>query len=143
MAFCVMLLLPAAACVADTRDFARLRDGWRSSYAYLLDRDGVVVQGQRLDFQALRLSWVRLEDVSPAFLRALVAIEDQRFETHHGIDWRALIAALWQNLTSDRRRGASTLTMQTRESARRSACGARRTARCVRQMGADARGATP
>ena len=112
MAFCVMLLLPAAACVADTRDFARLRDGWRSSYAYLLDRDGVVVQGQRLDFQALRLSWVRLEDVSPAFLRALVAIEDQRFETHHGIDWRALIAALWQNLTSDRRRGASTLTMQ-------------------------------
>ena len=72
----------------------------------------MVLQGQRLDFHGLRLPWVSLDEVSPAFIHALLVIEDQRFAQHHGVDWRAVLAALWQNLGSERRRGASTLSMQ-------------------------------
>ncbi len=110
------LLILLAGCVLApalrAQDFAAVRDGWQPSYAYLLARDGAVLQGQRVDFQGLRLPWVAVDDVSPAFLRALIAIEDKRFEQHHGVDWRALAAALWQNVISARRRGASTLSMQ-------------------------------
>src|SRR5262249_52745869 len=33
--------------------------------------------------------WVRLDHVSPAFLDAVVAVEDQRFWEHHGVDAQA------------------------------------------------------
>ena len=94
------------------QDFAAVRDAWQPSYAYLLARDGALLQGQRVDFQGLRLPWVAVDDVSPAFVQALLAIEDHRFEQHHGVDWHALAAAMGQNLISKRRRGASTLSMQ-------------------------------
>lgn len=110
---CALLLVLCALVPAlHAQQFNTVRDAWQPSYAYLLARDGEVLQGQRMDFHGLRLPWVALHDVSPAFLQALVTIEDQRFEQHHGVDWRALLAALWQNLHSTRRRGASTLSMQ-------------------------------
>ena len=98
--------------VVSAHEFSTVRAAWQPSYAYLLARDGVVLQGQRLDFHGLRLPWVAVENVSPAFLHALLAIEDQRFEQHQGVDWRALVAALGQNLFNSQRRGASTLSMQ-------------------------------
>ena len=105
-------LLCVLSLAADARSFAEVRAAWQPSYAYLLARDGTVLQGQRLDFHGLRLPWVALEDISPAFITALLAVEDRRFKQHHGVDWRALLAAAWQNLGSERRRGASTLSMQ-------------------------------
>jgi penicillin-binding protein 1C len=52
-------------------------------------------------------------DINPHLLDAVVAVEDARFFDHAGVDWRAGVAAAWQNVTSFRiRRGASTLTMQ-------------------------------
>ena len=108
----LLLILLALGPALQAQEFATVRDGWQPSYAYLLARDGEVLQGQRVDFHGLRLPWVTIDKVSPAFLQALVAIEDQRFEQHHGVDWRALLAAVWQNLSSARRRGASTISMQ-------------------------------
>ncbi len=105
-------LLAALTSPVGARSLAEVRAAWQPSYAYLLARDGTVLQAQRLDFHGLRLPWVSLDEVSPAFIHALLAIEDQRFEQHHGVDWRAVLAALWQNLGSERRRGASTLSMQ-------------------------------
>ena len=107
-----LLVLWVLAPTLQAQQFTALRDSWQPSYAYLLARDGEVLQGQRVDFHGLRLPWVTLAKVSPAFLHALVVIEDQRFEQHHGVDWRALLAALWQNVRSARRRGASTISMQ-------------------------------
>lgn len=106
------VLLAALTNQVSARTLAEVRAAWQPSYAYLLARDGTVLQGQRLDFKGLRLPWVSLDEVSPAFIEALIAIEDQRFAQHHGVDWRAVLAALWQNLGSERRRGASTLSMQ-------------------------------
>jgi penicillin-binding protein 1C len=52
-------------------------------------------------------------EINPHLLDAVVAVEDARFFEHGGVDWRAGLAAAWQNVASLRiRRGASTLTMQ-------------------------------
>src|SRR5678816_1938929 len=64
-------------------DFAAVRAEWTPSYAYLLDRDGEVVEANRVDFQGLRASWVRVDDVSPALRASVIAVEDRRFESHH------------------------------------------------------------
>jgi monofunctional biosynthetic peptidoglycan transglycosylase len=58
--------------------------------------------------------WVRLDAVSPALLRAVIAAEDARFFTHHGIDLEAVEQARDDNLRHPERhpRGASTITMQ-------------------------------
>ena len=106
----------AVAAIADaspsTPAFDGVRGEWRSSYGLLLDRDGVVLEADRLDFDGLRGHWVTLDDVSPALQSAIVSIEDQRFYEHGGVDWRALAAAAWQMLRGGGRRGASTITMQ-------------------------------
>jgi penicillin-binding protein 1A len=56
---------------------------------------------------------VTLDQVSPYFLKALVAREDTRFYRHHGIDHRGLVRAWLRNFREKRTvQGASTLTMQ-------------------------------
>lgn len=57
---------------------------------------------------------VRLTEVSPRVVEATLAIEDQRFRTHSGVDGWAVLRAAWSNLRQRRIvSGASTLTMQT------------------------------
>jgi penicillin-binding protein 1C len=55
-----------------------------------------------------------LHDI-PVFLQhAFMLAEDKRFYAHTGVDWRARVNALWQNLVAGRVvRGASTITEQT------------------------------
>jgi penicillin-binding protein 1A len=56
---------------------------------------------------------VGLRDMSPNLRRAIVAVEDQRFAEHHGIDVTRVIAAAWVNFRSGRRsQGGSTITQQ-------------------------------
>ena len=54
--------------------------------------------------------YVPLHDI-PLFLQhAFVLSEDQRFYAHHGVDWKARMHALWQNLKAfGKIRGASTI----------------------------------
>jgi len=54
------------------------------------------------------------EQVSPHLAMAIVAVEDGRFYSHHGVDWwSAASAIVHQSLhPTSRRRGASTITMQ-------------------------------
>lgn len=58
--------------------------------------------------------WLRLDAISPALVRAVVAAEDARFFTHHGIDLDAARRARTYNARhlGRRLRGASTITMQ-------------------------------
>ncbi|EIZ80185.1 penicillin-binding protein 1A [Novosphingobium sp. Rr 2-17] len=44
--------------------------------------------------------------------QAFIAIEDRRFYTHWGIDYRGIARAMWVNLTSDKVQGGSTITQQ-------------------------------
>jgi penicillin-binding protein 1C len=56
---------------------------------------------------------VRLPDVSPWLAPATIAVEDRRFRSHAGVDPRAVLRAVGQNVRSLRVvSGASTLTMQ-------------------------------
>jgi monofunctional biosynthetic peptidoglycan transglycosylase len=59
-------------------------------------------------------TWVDLDAVSPGLVRAVIAAEDERFLTHHGLDLDAIWRAREWNARHPRRipRGASTITMQ-------------------------------
>ena len=55
---------------------------------------------------------VKVADLPPHVVNALLAIEDRRFYSHWGIDPRGLARAFWSNLTSNRTQGGSTITQQ-------------------------------
>jgi len=55
--------------------------------------------------------WVKLADISPTALQALIATEDRRFYEHRGLDVTRTIAAAWHTLGGDRE-GGSTITQQ-------------------------------
>ncbi|MGQ5521762.1 penicillin-binding protein 1C [Chitinimonas sp. PSY-7] len=99
-----------AACSAPPNP-AAVRTGWRSSEALLLDRHGVALQSTRVDKQQRRLAWVKLTNLSPTLLPAILAAEDRRFYDHGGVDWRAMASAAFDSASGDVR-GASTLSMQ-------------------------------
>ena len=92
--------------------FDDVRRAHRSSEVLVLSREGEVLQRMRQDASVRRGPWVPLPEISPALRTALVLSEDKRFYEHSGVDWRAVSAAAWGNLWSQRTRGASTITMQ-------------------------------
>jgi penicillin-binding protein 1C len=92
--------------------FATVREQWKPSELFLLDRDGEVIQEHRVDPRRRRLEWVALADISPALRDAVLASEDRRFAAHSGVDVRAMAAALLQRASGHGARGASTITMQ-------------------------------
>ena len=55
---------------------------------------------------------VKYEEVNPAFWKALISTEDERFYSHHGIDFMGIGGALKDALTRGDGRGASTITQQ-------------------------------
>ncbi len=57
--------------------------------------------------------WVSLSDLPPALPQALVAVEDHRFYSHHGIDPNGILRAILVNIQADEVvEGGSTLTQQ-------------------------------
>src|SRR3546814_4393670 len=78
----------------------------------IYDRNGVLIDSVRVDFQVRRLAWTPLDKVSPMMRDTLIASEDQRFRRHHGVDWLAIIGAVRDRIAGRRGRGASMLTMQ-------------------------------
>ncbi len=77
----------------------------------LLDRNGIPLRESRV---AERFSHeLALADVPPHVVAAILAAEDKRFFSHHGIDWLATGRALVAGLTHGRIvSGASTITQQ-------------------------------
>ncbi|MEL7302853.1 MAG: monofunctional biosynthetic peptidoglycan transglycosylase [Pseudomonadota bacterium] len=57
-------------------------------------------------------TWVPIDAMSPALIKAVIASEDARFCLHWGVDWREVYYAV-ANADSRGPRGASTITMQT------------------------------
>ncbi|MGD9810652.1 MAG: penicillin-binding protein 1C [Sphingobium sp.] len=89
-----------------------VRDAWRPSEAWLYDRDGKLLDRIRVDYQARRLGWTGLDEISLPLRAAVIAGEDKRFAGHGGVDWLALAGAAKARFDGYRARGASTLTMQ-------------------------------
>jgi penicillin-binding protein 1C len=74
--------------------------------------DGSILRVFASSDDAWRLP-TRLEDVDPRYIEFLVAYEDKRFWTHHGVDPLAIARALGQWVSAGRIvSGASTITMQ-------------------------------
>ena len=92
--------------------YAAVRDGYRPSEAWLYDRQGRLLDSERIDFAVRRLGWTELDAIAPALSAAVVTAEDRRFTAHQGVDWLATIAAFRDRLARRRSRGASTLSMQ-------------------------------
>ena len=78
----------------------------------ILDRDGIpltVTYQNRWNIH----DYVPLHEIPSLLQHAVVVSEDRRFYQHHGVDWRARVMALFQNIRSFRTvRGASTITEQ-------------------------------
>lgn len=56
---------------------------------------------------------VQLNEVPPQLVQMLIAVEDRKFESHYGIDVKAIARALWANLRAGAAvQGGSTLTQQ-------------------------------
>jgi monofunctional biosynthetic peptidoglycan transglycosylase len=58
-------------------------------------------------------NWVSLDNISPNLVLAVIASEDNNFETHYGIDFKAIEKAQKLNAKGKKIRGASTITQQT------------------------------
>lgn len=57
--------------------------------------------------------WLPLGQMPLLLQRAFIEAEDRRFTSHAGVDWRARLAAVWQNIRALRAlRGASTISEQ-------------------------------
>ena len=57
--------------------------------------------------------WVPLKEISPHLVKAVIVSEDQKFFQHQGFDWEAIESAFVTNITTKRKLGASTISMQT------------------------------
>jgi penicillin-binding protein 1C len=92
--------------------YAATRADWRSSEAWLRDRDGRLLDRVRIDYSLRRLDWAPLDRIAPALRDAVIAGEDKRFAAHGGVDWIGLAGSGWAGLRGYHARGASTITMQ-------------------------------
>lgn len=83
-----------------------------SSFVYVEDDDGEFVKYMTFHSTENR-TWVDFEDIPDMMKNAQIAIEDQRFYEHEGVDWYATFGAAFKLLTgSDNTRGGSTITQQ-------------------------------
>ncbi len=76
--------------------------------SYIYSADGVEI-GKYFDENR---TLVKYDEINPEFFTALIATEDERFYSHHGIDFSGLAAAAKDMLLHGRPRGASTITQQ-------------------------------
>lgn len=81
----------------------------QTSFIYGYDSDGNQVELTRLHGEENRI-WVDLDDMSPHLKDAFIAIEDQRFKKHHGVDWIRTIGVIVKPSNSGQ--GGSTITQQ-------------------------------
>lgn len=78
----------------------------------MLDRDGRLLYAFLNEEQQWQFPRP-LDEISPYLIKATIAVEDQRFRKHPGVDAFAIARAVLQNLTRARiHSGASTITMQ-------------------------------
>ncbi len=79
----------------------------------IVDRNGKLLRAYAMADGRWRLPVDARTGVDPSYLKLLLAYEDRRFYSHHGIDPRTLGRAAWQLVSSGRIvSGGSTITMQ-------------------------------
>jgi penicillin-binding protein 1A len=103
----VALLAYALILVPFTPSIRDIRKVTLDQPAQILFADGKKLA----EFKQANRQWVKLSDISPQVIDALIATEDHRFYEHHGLDWRRTAGAVLKTFSGDRQ-GGSTLTQQ-------------------------------
>ncbi len=95
--------------LAGCPSVARLASYQPGGASVLLDRDGAVIG----DLAPVRRQMIPLERLPAHVAEAFIAVEDKRFHSHRGVDWRRVAGAALANLRAGRTvQGSSTITMQ-------------------------------
>lgn len=81
----------------------------QTSFIYGVDKDGKTVEITRLHGEENRI-WVNLDDMSEYMPDAFITIEDQRFKSHHGVDWIRTVGVIVK--LENAGQGGSTITQQ-------------------------------
>ena len=102
-----LFLLYALILIPFTPSISDIRKAVSEQPAQILSADGKKLA----EFKQSNRVWVKLADISPHVINALIATEDHRFYQHFGLDWRRTAAAALNTLSGDRQ-GGSTLTQQ-------------------------------
>ncbi|HEY5954855.1 MAG TPA: PBP1A family penicillin-binding protein [Terrimicrobiaceae bacterium] len=98
------------------REYQRVADGFD-----LAELDNIPAISEVFDYAGMRYSKlegqvryvVPLSQISPNFVKALLAREDARFYQHHGVDFTGIARAAMRNVNAgDVKEGASTITQQ-------------------------------
>ena len=97
----VLVLIPLTPGISD------IRKAKSEQPTQVLSADGK----ELAEFKRSNREWVKLDDISPNVIAALIATEDHRFYQHHGIDWLRTASAILSTFSGDRQ-GGSTLTQQ-------------------------------
>ncbi|RQS20958.1 penicillin-binding protein [Burkholderia sp. Bp8992] len=103
----VLGLLVLLAFVPFTPSIGDIRKARIDRPARVLSADGQLIA----EFRPVNREWVPLKQISPHMVDALIATEDHRFYSHHGIDLRRTLAAGLRTFSGDRQ-GGSTITQQ-------------------------------
>lgn len=75
----------------------------------ITDRNGQLVA----EIFQKKTGTLKLKDYPPKLIKIILAVEDQNFYSHHGIDFKALLRASYKNMVNFRYiQGASTITQQ-------------------------------
>lgn len=84
-----------------------------TSVVYIKDSSGKYVEYQRIHGVENRI-WISLDKIPKLLQNAFIAIEDENFETHHGVDWKRTIGAIGNEIFGywSSRQGGSTITQQ-------------------------------
>jgi penicillin-binding protein 1A len=96
-----IVLIPFVPSTAD------LKKAKSDQPSVLLSADGKRIA----TFRRSNREWVKLEQISPNVVNALISTEDRRFFEHGGIDFRRTLASIAYTLAGDTQ-GGSTLTQQ-------------------------------
>src|SRR6185437_7379744 len=103
----VLLLLYVIALIPFTPGIGDIRKAKIEQPARILSADGKLLA----EFKPSNREWVKLKDISPNVVNALIATEDHRFYQHFGLDWRRTASAALHTFSGERQ-GGSTITQQ-------------------------------
>ena len=103
----VLLLLYTLILIPFTPSTADLRKEKTARPSVVLSADGK----ELAVFKRANRDWVKLADISPHVVAALIATEDHRFYEHHGMDFRRTASAVLHTFSGDMQ-GGSTITQQ-------------------------------
>lgn len=103
----LLLLLYVLVLIPFTPSIADLRKAKTAKPSVLMSVDGK----ELAVFKRANRDWVKLANISPHVVNALIATEDHRFYEHHGVDLARTMSAVGHTFTGNRQ-GGSTITQQ-------------------------------